>query len=211
MDEPIRGSAFPLSFDEAALAAALAAFDTRHRAAFAAACAERLLPAYRKLKAVRQHLDPAALEQALARLWDDLVGTIPVRAEELDQLIHHSEFLVPNPEPWTRQLPYAENAAAAVYYALRCRRSGDPHEAVRTARQAYEALDTYVTDELDPSLDLNAPDGEERVIRHPLLQAELTRQRQDLLVLQATDAERDVLIAGLRTRAQQAAVVLFSG
>jgi uncharacterized protein YjaG (DUF416 family) len=206
----MRGDAAPLQFDEAALHEALAGLDARRRAAFAAACAERLLPAYRKLQATRPHLDPIALEQALARLWDDLVGDRPVVDEELDQLITHSAELVPESEPWTSQLPYAENAAAAVSYALRCRRSGDLREAVRTARQAHEALDTYVTDELDPSIDLNAPDGEARVIQHPLLQAELARQQQDLLALQADDAALDVLLADLRTRAQRAAVVLFS-
>jgi hypothetical protein len=61
-------------FDEKALAAALDRLPELYRTVFAAACAERLMPAYDAFARRSGRGDPKALGDILARLWDDLAG-----------------------------------------------------------------------------------------------------------------------------------------
>ena len=88
--------------------------------------------------------------------------------------------LIPQEEegPWIPEQADAEDAGAAVAYALRCRQNGRGQEAAWSARRAYEALDRYVINRED--IDVNVPGAETQVLAHPLVQAELTRQLRDL-------------------------------
>jgi uncharacterized protein YjaG (DUF416 family) len=149
------------------------------RAAFAALSAERLLPAYVSFCKQTSRGDADELMSIQARLWQDLDG-VGMTDEELHQKIDTCVALIPqeDDEPWVEQQPYAEDAAAAVAYALRARRSGESQEAAWAARRAYEALDHYVI--TTEQIDTNAPGAEGRIMAHPLVQAELARQRQDL-------------------------------
>src|SRR5262245_49626325 len=79
--------------------------------------------------------------------------------------------------PWIEQQAAAEDATAALAYALRCRKTGKAQEAAWAARRAYDALDDYVINR--EGIDTNAPDGDIRVLAHPLIQAEFERQNRD--------------------------------
>ena len=77
---------------------------------------------------------------------------------------------------------FAEDAVAAVAYAIETRLKSDPCEAVESARRAYNALDEYVSHIL--KIRSIGQNEETQILTHPLVQAEFKRQRADLLRLQ---------------------------
>ena len=185
-----------MKFDEAALVRQLADLTVPRRVAFAAACAERLFPMYVHFHKENDTGDPASVERALSRLWSDLEGE-EMGEKELRGFVNDLEALVPEEdESWTESAAYAQNAVAAVAYAFRCRIEGDEQEAAWAARQAYEAIDFHIVNKED--VDIDAPEAEETLRTHPLIQAELERQARDLGALQAQQSD----LAELRKRAQ---------
>src|SRR5262245_55148515 len=135
-----------LRHDEAALVCHLGRLGNDSRVAFAAACAERLLPAYNEFcrRAGRGSRD--ALAGILEKVWLHLLGnkmsTAQIRAE-----LDRSMSFIPgeDDEPWVDEQPYADDAASAVAYALRALETGEPREAAWAARRAYDAADHHVT------------------------------------------------------------------
>jgi hypothetical protein len=108
---------------------------------------------------------------------------------------------------WVVERSYAVDAAAAVVYALSCRKSGDVQEAVWAAQTAYSALDRFVIEVFDlPVIDKS---DEPRVLSHYLIQAEFSRQQRDL---REVEAETDFvgLAERLRTRAKAESATVFS-
>jgi uncharacterized protein YjaG (DUF416 family) len=166
-------------FNEMELAERIEELPRPVRAAFAAACAERMLPAYHRFSARSNRGDPRILEQILTRLWTDLSGE-PMSEAETEAQIDACMELIPREDdgPWVAEQAAAEDAVAALAYALRCRRSGLAKEAAWAARCAYEALDDYVINH--ENVDTNISGAEAKVLAHPLVQAELTRQQRDL-------------------------------
>lgn len=138
--------------------------------------------------------DAEALNQILALLWNDLNGH-PMSDYELDAQREAAMALIPQDEDeWIPGQGAAEDAAASLTYALRCRRNGSVHEAVWAARRACDALDEHITNLED--IDINSREGEERILKHPLMQAELSRQARDLDDLR----EERITIEQLRQR-----------
>lgn len=87
-----------------------------------------------------------------------------------------AEKLVPyEDDSWGDECAFAQYAAAAVVYPIRCRLTGKEQEAAWAARQVYEALDLWVTTR-DDVVDVNTPGVDERSTADPLNQAELARQ-----------------------------------
>lgn len=173
-----------LRYDEARLIKALAEISSVARAVFAAACAERMLPVYRWFHGRTGRGEPVALERALADLWVALESGCQ-SPESLHQHQIAVEELVPNEDDsWVDECAYAENAAAAVAYAIRAWLTGSPQEAAWAARQAYDALDYRITNR--DNVDLNASGVREQIEADPLIQEELARQRRDLEVLGRT-------------------------
>ena len=103
---------------------------------------------------------------------------------------------------------FAEDAAAALVYALRALASGKAEEAVWAAERACDTLDTFLQ---QAGLDPRADGGEELVIRHPLMQAELVRQADDVRALRDVEAGRlpGAELHQLRDRADAAGRHIF--
>jgi uncharacterized protein YjaG (DUF416 family) len=175
-----------LKFDDVALVRALGHLPSLFRVAFAAASAERLLPGYVMFARRTDHKNPGALTTLLDRLWLDLEGK-PMHAGLVQESIDRAMSLIPAEDaaPWVPERALADDAASAVAYALRCRQSGEPQEAALAARRAYEALDHFVITQ--EKIDIQRPEGELQVRSHPLVQAELSRQRLDLNELHRAD------------------------
>ena len=196
-----------LRFDEPELIARLDSLPREHRAAFAAACAERLFPAYVRFSREARQAAPETLRTALNLLWDDLMG-VPQPEQEVRASARTCLALVPSEEdePSDAQ-PYAEDAATALGYALEARVSTGSQEAMWSARRAYETLDRFVMFD-DSGVVVTA--NERRLLEHPLVQAELARQHRDLDEL-LTAKDRDVreVSARLRDRAKEEAGIFF--
>lgn len=200
-----------LRFDANALIAQLERLPNRLRVAFAAACAERQLPNYFRFSEATRQGNPELLASALRYLWEDIEGR-PVDSIELKACLDTCMSLLPREDvgDLCGLGCYAEDAVAAVAYAIEARLKSDAHEAVESARVAYAALDEYVSAILNfRSIGQNE---EVRIVAHPLVQAEFERQRTDLLRLQEivkNPAGERECIAELHRRAQADAKIFF--
>jgi Protein of unknown function (DUF416) len=149
------------------------------RAVFAAACAERLLSACVTFSGLARKGKSETIKRDLARLWEDIAGE-PMTGDEMQASIDACMSLIPTDDDLTldAEEAYTEDAISAVVYALTCRQNGDSQEASWSAQCACAAVDYFTTSRekfvpkpvSDPS----------RVFAHPLMQAELARQRRDL-------------------------------
>jgi uncharacterized protein YjaG (DUF416 family) len=180
------------------------------RVAFAALCAERLLPAYIRFCGQTGTGDAQKMEAILGRVWRDIAGE-HITNEELQAELDACMSLIPQEDEgeWIEQQAYAEDAGAAVAYALRARKSGEPQEAAWAARCAYETLHYYLTyQEGRHAID---PGEVERTMAHPIVQAELLRQKRDLddLAKIAKAPDWQLKLADIRSRAESDAAIFF--
>jgi uncharacterized protein YjaG (DUF416 family) len=198
-----------LEFDERQLKIDLASVPKEARVAFAAACAERLAPAYKRFAEISGRGAPDLLVSILGRLWADLQG-VPMTVAESNANIRHCLALVPTEEdgPWIDEQAAAEDHVSALVYALTCLQGGEPQEAAWSAQHVFEALNSFVqcrdgrgdTQALDPK----------RVLADPLVQAELARQKQDLdELISCKEADLSELTARLLERAQKESSAVF--
>ena len=180
------------------------------RVVFAAAVAERLLPAYVTFSQKTGRGNPHLLTEILERLWRDIDG-IKMDPEELQRNIDLSMELIPqdDEEPWIPDQTWAEDAAVAVVYALCTRQNGRSQDSVWAARRAYDALDHFVTTQED--IDPSTAGAEERIISNPLIQAEFMRQQRDLRELVAVDRQDESTLAQkIRQRAKADSISVFN-
>lgn len=185
-----------LQHDEAYLERILAGLDVRRRVGFAACCAQRLIGGYEAYCVRAGHDQTGSLARILADIWRFLIGG-EVTVETLVATLPRCIELIPaeDHEPWIAEQPHADDAAAAVAYALRTLETGDPREAVWAARRSYEAAVTRVEKHRDPFTDLAA------IPNHPYVRAELARQRRDLDDIIASPADVAEVWSRLRGRA----------
>jgi uncharacterized protein YjaG (DUF416 family) len=188
-----------LRFDEDDLVRRLDGLAPRLRVAFAAACAERLFPAYELYANVTGRGEAAFLRDALDAVWEHLHRT-PGAAPDASlltrramQSLHDDE----TSEPFVPELPAADSAATAIVYALRALDEGSSQEAAWAARHAYEAADYFVTHVV-------GLEDEDAIDAHPAVQAELERQNRDLEeLLSVAEATMRQTLERLRRRASE--------
>jgi uncharacterized protein YjaG (DUF416 family) len=199
-----------LRFNEESLKTELNRIAVPLRVVFAAAVAERLLPAYVSFSHKTGRGNPHLLIEILERLWRDIDG-MKMDPEELQQNIDLSMELVPKEDekPWIPDQAWAEDAAVAVVYALCTRQNGKSQNSAWAARRAYDALDDFVTTQED--IDPSTAGAEERIISNPLIQAEFMRQQRDLRELVAVDRQDESTLAQkIRQRAKAESVGVFN-
>jgi uncharacterized protein YjaG (DUF416 family) len=199
-----------LSFDEKALLAHLRRLPNPLCVAFAAACAQRQLPNHASFSKVTGTGNPDLLAKALTRIWKDIEGNSATHVELREKLNSCMSLLPKDEAEGLEQQAYANDAVASVAYAIRARLTGNCQEAMWAARRAYEALDHYVITRFNPMI--VEPDAENQVAAHPLVQAELRRQRADLSQLQGAainSAYERKVITDVRNRSQIDAALFF--
>jgi uncharacterized protein YjaG (DUF416 family) len=151
----------------------------RARALFAALIAERLFPLYALFSERTGQGDRARLREALDAAWAAIDGAF-VDPAELARLQDVAEELVPaEDDDWVVESGFAENAAAAVAYALRTRLTDDPQHAAVTARQAYDVADFVVQRQLE-DLQFDDPGAEDAMAGQPIVQEALAGIEADL-------------------------------
>jgi uncharacterized protein YjaG (DUF416 family) len=195
-----------LNFDEKKLVADLKRLTPSLRVVFAAASAERQMPAYRSF--VSEHrIANSTLDRALDDAWVNPTK----RGVELQRQLDECMALIPQEDavrPWTKEANYAQDAGVSVAYTLRTRITGEAQEAAWSARHGWEALYQFVIDR--EGLDINQPSEMARVLSHPLVQAELARQRRDLdELLSVTGENVQQVIVRIRDRAKDESETFF--
>ena len=166
-----------LHFDAHELEARLTRLPSAHRAVFAALCARRMAPVFAALcRHERRTTNPlAVLEETL---WRHLAGEELQTPEALTALATAATALMPRDE--TAKY-YAEDAAASLAYAMQAAADGNPRNARMAAQRLYESLDTYLQ---GIGHDASTPAGQAELVGHPIMQAELGRQAEDLADLE---------------------------
>jgi hypothetical protein len=176
---------------------------------FAAACTQRLAPGYFLYFRETGRGDMVLFSHMLYNLWSTLLGNTS-SALMITKYINICISLIPkeNNERWTPEQSLAESAATSLTYSYRCLQNADPQEAVWAASQCYELLDELTLN--SENIDTNTSDGENRVLQHPIIQAELARQHRDLdELLKSKGMENKTMIETLRNRAQKDADIFF--
>jgi uncharacterized protein len=149
-----------------------------HQLAFAAACCERAFPNYAKFSRLEKWGRPAILRTVLDRIWGQIAGESLARAEA-----HNLELECKRLAPNSDDFPSEDASAsqdAALMFALLARVSYETKasDAVRIAAFRRDTIDMRV--QMRERLSSSDPDLESKIARHPLMLAELARQKDDL-------------------------------
>lgn len=165
-----------LTYDEPEIVARLARLSRAQKAAFAAACAERLVPLFLRYAASAESVDGDAIRSVVDGVWHAVGGS----GADLEPLQSLAEDLVPEEdEEWSTEAGFAQNAAASAAYSVRSWLSDDPQEAGWAARQVYEAADYAAQQAIDTS-DLELEAREQVLLGHEVVQVALAGILDDL-------------------------------
>jgi uncharacterized protein YjaG (DUF416 family) len=166
---------------------------------FAAACAQRLLPLYRRYRTEAGASDGIGIvTDALDLLWQDL-GRNSLGRGDLERLITECTAEIPPEDRPSTNIwqSYAEYSVIAAIYALTHRLEGTQQDAIWAARQAHEAVYFQLR-----SRDTTGLDSVESIDASSEMQTELRRQDEDLNLLVASrDSGR--LLERIRSLAEQ--------
>ncbi|MCA2211722.1 hypothetical protein [Jidongwangia harbinensis] len=151
----------------------------------------------------------AACAERMAQLFTGPVGADTARSPDVDTVIRCLDLLwqYPSGTAWgeiaeaMKQFPeltgdeqspgllaYADDAAAAVYYAVKYRKDGDLTSVASCSNSALNSAE-YISDLLD--------DGVDRY------EIEVQNQQADMATLSGADASGDDLVRSLRERARE--------
>ncbi len=168
--------AVPLAAYDQALKAQLRALPHRNRAAFAAACAERLYPAYASFLRGSRRDDGGVVRRALDAAWERAKTGVVADADPID-LVERCVALIPDAEAEETIPAHAEDAIAAAAYALQAAAGLDDGAAGWAAERVTNTLDSFL---LSNEIDISQSDSEQRIWEHSLITVEVSRREADL-------------------------------
>jgi hypothetical protein len=167
-----------LKYDKMLLMLRLEPLDRTAKTAFAAACAQRLVPlSDRYALQVGDSSRLVRLGIIVSATWEAASG----RDVEAIRLSEEAELMVPDEddEGWTAGRAYASNAAAAAAYALRTWLTNDPQEAAWAARQLLDAAD-LVYFQANPGGSFVAEEQDKASLESPVVQSAISAVHRDL-------------------------------
>jgi hypothetical protein len=167
-----------INFDEMLLMLRLEPLGRSAKTAFAAACAERLVPlSDRYSQQVGDPLREQRLAVIVSAAWQAAAG----RDIDATRLKDEAEAMVPDEdeEGWTACRTFAGNAAAAAAYAVRTWLTNDPQEAAWAARQLFDAADLAYF-QANPGGDFTDEAEERASLESPVVQSVIFAIHRDL-------------------------------
>lgn len=171
-----QGRGVPLADYDKSLMASLGTLPKQAQAGFAAACAERLYPSYAAFLGVSKRDDHGLVRHALDVAWEGAKTGVVADADS-SGLVERCVTVIPADDAEDPIPVHADDAIASVAYALQAAAGLDPRAAGWAAEQVTDSLDNFL---LSNEIDINDPDGEQRVWDHPLVKAEVARREEDL-------------------------------
>jgi Protein of unknown function (DUF416) len=192
----------PLTEYDEALKADLKRLPRRTQAAFAAACAERLYPAYAAFQMASRRDDQGLIRRTLDHAWEGArSGSVKV-ADPAD-LVEQCVGLVPDDESEDAIPAYADDAIASTAYAIQAAAGLDDGAAGWAAQRGTDSLDNFL---LSNDFDLSQPDADQLVWEHPLVVAEISRRETDLIRL-TTASDWEAAVDAVRADAAGVSVL----
>lgn len=172
-------------YDRAKLIGMISKLSNRDQAAFAASCAQPLLPWWEAYCRHAKLLAPQVLgapRDGLAQIWQYARFEADLDAEKLNVLIAAIDKNTPSDsEPDSALSPYVEDAASSAIYAIQCALTGDPQLALYCSNRLYSVYDDIIIHRNEDAYTNEV--NELEVLADPLIQNELSRQYRDLELL----------------------------
>jgi uncharacterized protein YjaG (DUF416 family) len=191
-----------LRFSRDDLSKKLSSLPRRLRTAFAAACAQRLMPGYIRSASRNSNANPQQAIKILDELWNDIRGGSPDR-NKLNRDVESCAALIPDyDDSYFDGIEYAEDAICSLIFAIESELKGEAENAAWAAHRAHESLFHFV-ESLVGHAETRADLA--RIDPHPLIQTELRRQAADLADLESAaknPGSEPAIIARIRRRAQ---------
>jgi uncharacterized protein YjaG (DUF416 family) len=173
----------------------LASLTQRHQVAFAAACAERLWPAYEEFVQANAWGDRDMMRRGLDVAWDAAAGDAPAGVSEMRRrCFAHT----PHTEEFGSRLGgAASNAGSAIVTALHCAEKVDPDQAAATGSLVLSTARSYAY----------ATGRQRSIEKAPPVAAERARQEEDLRALESDTPFPAAAVGRLRAAAREHALV----
>lgn len=171
-------------FDEASLARDLDQLDFWKQLMFLISVCQRLVPSFSEFAKQTGVKGESILLSGLEKAWDILLSGNS--ASDLSFQQKQCEGIAPDTEDFDLILvSSALDAAVAISLLMKAFTTNDTNSIVEAASLARDSVDMYVQ-ELE-NMDPNAPDLEELIVNHDLMQKELKLQREAIEFLQSLD------------------------
>ena len=167
------------------------------RVAFMAACCERMLPNYETFHLQTGFGNPGVLRRGLDAVWAWIESDAPL--EDATELISQVDLLAPSTEEFKSAYTSAAlDAANSIAITLEAVGSASEDGVVEVASLARDTVDLFVQQRDD--LDSSGADFENRINQSPLMQSELTAQRETMKELGENPGERRFVAKTIRLR-----------
>lgn len=187
-------------FNRAGVARSLSALQSGLQTAVGAGCCERMLPNFRAFVCETKWGDVSPLRLALDYAWD-VGGGRDADSGILRQLLERCEACVPVSDEFRSEIvSYAQDAALAVCGLIDFLLAGEVDALVGVLSYSIDSVDCFVQ-ELE-GMSPQDRDLERKILRHPLMQQELLRQRRDLDDALAASGVVREFVQKVRSRAQ---------
>jgi hypothetical protein len=179
-------------YDEGEIVARLSLVDRHAKSAFAASCAQYLLPLFeRYAHAIGGSEMAARLSAIVAATWEVADGA----ERDVAAFQAEAESMVPSDDDdWILETGYGQSAAAAAAYAIRTWLTDDPQEAAWAARQVYEVAD-YAALQSSSAADLNVSDDGLGIAGSAVVQSALATLDRALSTVESSQQTWDSLRA----------------
>ena len=175
--------------------------------AVGAACCERMLPAYVEFMREEQWGDIASLRTALDIVWD-VCARRHSEDTSIQELLSSCEAAAPDGEDFSSlYVSAAQDAASATCALVEFVVARDPEQIVRVLRCSTDSVDLIVQEE--GNMDPRDAQRERKILEHPLMQQELSRQRRDIIEASRIDrSDGGALLVFRRRAAAEANLVM---
>ena len=187
----------------------LSSLPRRLRTAFAAACAQRLMPGYIRSASRNLNANPQQAVKILDELWNDIRGG-SADGNKLNRDVESCAALLPGDDvSYFEGIEYAENAILSLIFAIESELKGAAERAAQAAGEVHDSLFIFVQGLVG---DVESRADMARIDSHPLMQAELRRQAADLADLESAaknPGSEPPIIARIRRRAEADSEFLF--
>ena len=183
-------------FDRQILEDSLSQLRSLHQLAFGALCCERLLPSYEALQSEAGWGNVGSIKSAIDLAWSVCKGN---KADPLKvkRLIRDCESVASSFGDFDSQYTtLAQNCAFAACSLLDYMMEGSVCTVAQIASYTTDSVDLFIQeyDNMDP----NAPDLEQQILAHPLMQRELRNQLDDHEALRKIDKFTEETVSLLR-------------
>jgi hypothetical protein len=195
-------------------AAAIDRIPTNLKGALAAACAQRQAEVYRTYAARTRDGSPKGFDDLLNAIWDDIVFK-QASEQEHRKWDDRADNLYPNQKTMIDRFKVgAELAVLSILYSNDVLMTGKTQDTIDSAHQTFGSIRQFLTSSLGqtPQFKLFQPGTYEKVLEHPLTEAEHRRQERDLSEIEQALLRPDTIpgvVDGLRKRAQTDAKIFL--